>query len=121
MREILGKAKTIRELLSGTKYAVDYYQREYKWGAKQIQELVDDLTSRFLQDYEPQHERQVVANYGHYFLGFIIISKKDSQSFIVDGQQRLTSLTLLLICLNNLQLARGVDQVPVNELICSTH
>jgi hypothetical protein len=121
VREILGKAKTIRELLNGTKYAVDYYQREYKWGTKQIQELVDDLTSRFLQDYEPQHERQAVANYGHYFLGSIIISKKDSQSFIVDGQQRLTSLTLLLIYLNNLQRVRGRDYVPVNELICSTH
>lgn len=121
MREILGKAKTIRELLSGTKYAVDYYQREYKWGLKQIQELIEDLSARFLQDYELQHERSAVASYGHYFLGSIIISKKDSRSFIVDGQQRLTSLTLVLIYLNNLQRARGRDQVPINELICSMH
>jgi len=31
MREIRGNAKNIRELLSGAKYGVDYYQREYKW------------------------------------------------------------------------------------------
>lgn len=31
MKEILGKAKTIRELLGGTKYSIDYYQREYRW------------------------------------------------------------------------------------------
>ena len=32
MREILGKAKTVRELLKAMKYSVDYYQSEYKWG-----------------------------------------------------------------------------------------
>ena len=32
-----------------------------------------------------------MADYPHYFLGSIIISKKESASFIVDGQQRLTS------------------------------
>jgi hypothetical protein len=34
MREILGKAKTVRELLKGVKYSIDYYQRD-KWGEKQ--------------------------------------------------------------------------------------
>ena len=43
MREILGKAKTVRELLKGVKYSIDYYQREYKWHEKQIRERVDDL------------------------------------------------------------------------------
>jgi hypothetical protein len=43
MKEILGKAKTVRELLKGVKYSIDYYQREYKWHEKQIREHVDDL------------------------------------------------------------------------------
>ena len=43
MQEILGKAKTVRELLKGVKYSIDYYQREYKWETKQIRELIDDL------------------------------------------------------------------------------
>ena len=30
-REIDGKGHTIRELLAGRKYSIDYYQREYKW------------------------------------------------------------------------------------------
>lgn len=118
MREILGKAKTVRELLKGAKYSVDYYQREYKWQEKQIRELVDDLTDKFLEDYQPEHPRSKVADYPHYFLGSIIISKKDSASFIVDGQQRLTSLTLLLILLRNLQVDRS-SQVNVDELIFS--
>ena len=30
-REIDGKGRTIRDLLAGRKYSIDYYQREYKW------------------------------------------------------------------------------------------
>lgn len=118
MREILGKAKTIHELLSGTKYSIDYYQREYKWEEKQVRELIEDLTTRFLDDFDPHHERQAVEGYGHYFLGSIIISRKDNHSFIVDGQQRLTTLTLLLIYLHNLQRDRS-DVVKIDELIFS--
>ena len=118
MRKIDGKAKTVRELLKGVKYSIDYYQREYKWHDKQIRELVDDLSGKFLEDYQPGHERSKVADYPHYFLGSIIISEKESASFIVDGQQRLTSLTLLLILLRNLQKDR-VKKVNVDELIFS--
>jgi hypothetical protein len=118
VREILGKAKTVRELLKGVKYSVDYYQREYKWHDKQIRELVDDLSSKFLEEFEPTHPRGKVAEYPHYFLGSIIISKKDGVSYVVDGQQRLTSLTLLLMLLRNLQKDRPT-QVNVDELIFS--
>ena len=118
MREILGKAKTVRELLKGVKYSIDYYQREYKWKDKQIRELVDDLSDKFLEEHQPAHSRSKVADYPHYFLGSIIISKKDGTGYIVDGQQRLTSLTLLLILLRNLQRERE-KQVNVDELIFS--
>ena len=87
-REIDGKGKTVRELLAGRKYSIDYYQREYKWQTKQVAELIEDLSTKFLEHYEPGHERVAVAEYGHYFLGSIIISDKDSQKFIIDGQQR---------------------------------
>ena len=116
--EILGKAKTVRELLKGVKYSIDYYQREYKWQEKQIRELVDDLSNKFLEEYQPIHPRNKIANYPHYFLGSIIISKKDSASYIVDGQQRLTSLTLLLVLLRNLQKDHH-KKVNVDELIFS--
>lgn len=118
MREILGKAKTVRELLKGVKYSIDYYQREYKWQDKQIRELVDDLTGKFLEEYDPSHARNMVAEYPHYFLGSIIISKKESASYIVDGQQRLTSLSLLLILLRQLQQGHS-EQVNIDELIVS--
>ena len=118
MSEILGKAKTVRELLKGAKYAIDYYQRDYKWGTKQILELLNDLTNKFLEQYDPKHVRKDVEKYPHYFLGSIIISSKDAGKFIVDGQQRLTSLTLLFILLRNLQKERN-NKVNIDELIYS--
>jgi uncharacterized protein with ParB-like and HNH nuclease domain len=119
MREIRGDAKNIRGLLSGAKYSIDYYQREYKWDTKQVSELLDDLTSEFLEDYEEGHDPTQVETYGHYFLGSIIISDKDGRKFVIDGQQRLTTLTLLLIFLHNLQKDRD-DKVEISELIFST-
>src|SRR5437868_5845972 len=105
MKEIIGKARTVRELLDTKKYIIDYYQREYKWDTKHVVELINDLSSDFLDDYEEHHDRRAVEKYGHYFLGSVIISQTNAGSSIVDGQQRLTTLTLLLIYLNNLQKA----------------
>lgn len=117
-RSISGVAKTIAEVLANQKYAIDYYQREYKWESKQIAELVADLTAKFLEIFEPRHSRKDVAKYPGYFLGSIIISQKGSQPFVVDGQQRLTSLTLLLTYLRRLQQGRA-DVVDIDQLIFS--
>jgi len=117
-RTIDGKGKTIRELLTAKRYSIDYYQREYKWQTKQITELLDDLATKFLDSYKPEHERAAVERYGHYFLGSIIVSDKEGQKFIIDGQQRLTTLTLLLIHLHHL-LADNEHKGQIAELIFS--
>ena len=116
MQEIKGYDRSIQELLSGGSYGIDYYQREYKWGRKQLQELVDDLTGRFFDSYQPGDPPSKVAMYGHYFLGSIVVSQNGDTRYIVDGQQRLTSLSILLICLNNLQKERD-QQVSIQSLI----
>lgn len=103
MRQIDAKARSINDLLSKQSYQIDYYQREYRWEEKQVDELVDDLITAFLDDYQPNHTTQNVAGYGNYFLGPIIVSQRGADRFIVDGQQRLTTLTLLLIYLENLK------------------
>ncbi len=117
-RSIGAVAKTIAEVLEKKKYSIDYYQREYKWESKQVAELVADLTAKFLELYDPDHARKEVAKYPGYFLGSIIISQKGSQPFIVDGQQRLTSLTLVLTYLRRLQQGRE-DIVDIDQLIFS--
>lgn len=116
MRKIEGQARTIRDVLSGKRYSIDYYQREYRWHRKQVAELLEDLSEQFLDSYVETHERKKVAQYGHYFLGSIILSQRDSEVFIVDGQQRLTTLSLLLILLQLRQVDRP-DRVKLEELI----
>lgn len=71
MRKIEGHEKSLKGLLQNTKYSIHYYQREYAWQRKQVQELVDDLTDEFLTYYDPAHERSEVSNYGVYFMGSI--------------------------------------------------
>ncbi|MBU8934896.1 MAG: DUF262 domain-containing HNH endonuclease family protein [candidate division Zixibacteria bacterium] len=118
MKEIRGDAKNIRTLLGGSKFAIDYYQREYRWETKQVSEFLDDLGGKFLESHEAGNERGAVEHYGHYFLGSIIISDKKGQKFIIDGQQRLTTLTLLLIHIHR-QLEDEEQKGQVTDLIFS--
>ena len=118
VKTIDGRTRTARELLDKAKYAIDFYQREYAWQERQVRELIDDLTGKFLDSYEFGHSRREVEGYGHYFLGSIVISHKRGQRFVVDGQQRLTTLTLLLIHLHHLQGGRD-ERVEVQTLVYS--
>jgi len=118
MKRIDANSRTIRELLDAAKFSIDSYQREYAWKEKQIQELIDDLTGKFLDSYDVEHSRHEVAKYDPYFLGSIVISNKQDKRYIVDGQQRLTSLTLLLIFLHHRQKAEQ-DHTPILNLIFS--
>ena len=116
MKKIEGTPKTIRELFTGVKYTIHYYQREYQWQTKQIEELLDDLTEEFFEFYSNQDERGKVLEYGHYFMGSIVLTAEDNA--IIDGQQRLTSLTLLLIYLYH-QLEDEEERAEVLQLIYS--
>jgi len=118
IHRIDGRARTIRELLDGARYTIDSYQREYAWEGRQVQELVDDLTGKFLDSYRLGDDRRAVEHYGHYFLGSVVVSHKRSERYIVDGQQRLTTLTLLLIHLHQLSRDR-TDVDSVETLIFS--
>ena len=104
--------RSIQQVLDKQKYTVDYFQREYSWGKKHIEQLVSDLTSAFLSDYDPSHQRKDGIGYNSYYLGPFVLSKKDSVRSIIDGQQRLTSLTLFLIFLHNHQ---STLEIPEEE------
>lgn len=118
MKEIRGDAKNLRSLLGGAKFAIDYYQREYRWGTKQVTELIRDLNEKFGDSHVEDNDRSAVEQYNHYFLGSIIISDKDGQKFIIDGQQRLTTLTLLLIHIYK-QLPEDEQKSQLSNLIFS--
>lgn len=88
--------KSIRDLLTDRKadFLIPDYQRPYAWGEDECTTLWDDLFSFAFpnDDYE-----QFDKNSDEYFLGPIVTFKnKTSQMEIIDGQQRLTTIMLLL-------------------------
>lgn len=115
MTQITGNAIIVRTLFNN-RYTVQYYQREYNWERKQIEELMEDLTGEFLEFYQQGDTQRDVIRYGSYFLGPIILTNDNA---IIDGQQRLSSLTLLLIYLNNLQKNSTYPKVNIDNLIYS--
>ena len=116
MTSIDAKARNVRELLGGKKYTIDYFQREYRWRQKEIGELITDLTARFLSAWKSTHARSEVARYPAYFLGSVIVSGESGKSSVIDGQQRLTSLSILMIWVLH-GLAEEDDRKQLSDLI----
>ena len=117
MKKIEGSPKNLKQLLQNTKYSIHYYQREYMWQRKHIEELIDDLTSEFLEYYQSGDTRQAVADYGAYFMGSIVLAGRENA--IIDGQQRFSSLTLLLMYLNNRLKSVGQSYNMIETMIYS--
>ncbi|CEN87082.1 DUF262 domain-containing protein [Paraclostridium sordellii] len=113
MNGITGNPIEINDLFNN-RYTVQFYQREYNWGTKQIEELIYDLSNEFMNYHKEGDTQDEVEQYGNYFLGPIILTDKNE---IIDGQQRLSSLTLLLIYLNNLQKNIKSNLVNIDNLI----
>ena len=121
----IDKTETLTKILSHRRFTVDVFQREYRWGRKQIEQMISDFQGTFEQNYDPvKHDTpQEVENYGYYYMGCIICTG-GSPYKIIDGQQRLTSLTLLLIYLNNLQkeqATQGYRMVQFSDMIYDDH
>ena len=111
---------SINKLLKEQKFYIDYFQREYRWEEKHMKQLVEDLTSTFLRSFSKEHGRAEVANYRNYYLGPSVFSvdPDTNKKSIIDGQQRITSLTLFLIFLNHKQESVS-SKVSISELIFS--
>ena len=87
------------------------------WQRKHVEELIDDLTSEFLESYDEEDERRAVQDYGTYFMGSIVLAGRENA--IIDGQQRFSTLTLLLIYLNNRLKSIGNNYPMIEQMIFS--
>lgn len=88
-------------------FNIPSYQRPYSWKTEQTLELFEDLFG-FMQDVGGS-----IDEMPPYFLGSIVLIKSDAspQADVVDGQQRLTTLTILLSAIRSL-----VDVSHANEI-----
>ena len=99
--------QNIDKLFSNTTYYIDFYQRQYKWTEEPVKRLLDDVFYKFNEEYKKFKDLslpldQVISKYSWYYLNTYVTNNVDGKLYIVDGQQRLTSLTLILIKLKHL-------------------
>ena len=73
------------------KYTIPIYQRNYAWDEKQIVQLIDDIN-----DYIGVPKEQ------KYYIGSLVVYRRDDRKMeVIDGQQRLTTLFILMSVLKN--------------------
>lgn len=102
--KIESKDTDIESLLDGSYFHIPRFQRPYSWDDDNIMEFWNDV---------------VVNKSPEYFIGSMVVYKKAKQQFgVVDGQQRLTTITILLCVIRDyfLQLkcndyAEGIHQL----------
>lgn len=78
---------SLRENIFDTEfeYVIPLYQRAFAWEEKHLMQLIEDIDD--------------ITDNTNYYIGSLIVSRKGNRFEVVDGQQRLTSLYLLMSCL----------------------
>lgn len=104
----------------GKHYSLPYFQREYKWEARHFLELINDVQNTFLLHFDRKSGRKAVATYPPYFLGSIITAgTKDGKKPLIDGQQRVTSLFILLAFLKKYSVKSTATTLDLSGYIGS--
>jgi len=90
------------------------YQRPYAWTRVESEELFDDLWGFLEANPEPNpNDSRALEEASTYFLGSIVLIKEKDrpEATVVDGQQRLTTLTLLLACIRSTLNDKSAEQL----------
>lgn len=117
------KYKAIEEVFQ-VKYFIDFYQRDYTWSEDNVYALLEDTYHRFDLRYSDTSETTpdfIKKNYKWYYLNTYIINKQGDRTCIVDGQQRFSTLTLMLIKLYHFAKAKELSEARIDSiksLIC---
>ncbi len=84
---------SIKALFSSDDYIIPIYQRNYEWGEPQITQLIQDIVDYVVKTNETENKPK-------YYIGSLIAYERKSEGSVIyetiDGQQRLTTLTILL-------------------------
>lgn len=112
-------------------YSLDVYQRDYRWNDdkeyKIVTQLLIDIELRFENNIKINKRNQsadlsnilkdVEENFKPYFLNTIMLNEQSGNIYIVDGQQRLTTVLLLLIKLFHIGIDKGAAVLNVKKFI----
>jgi Protein of unknown function DUF262 len=102
--------QNVDSVFSYTVYFIDSYQREYQWTKEPVLRLLDDVLLKFKAQYARSSDlrpskKAVEAEYPWYYLNTYVTNFVGGR--VYDGQQRLTTLTLILIKLRHLAEKHG--------------
>ncbi|MBI3235323.1 MAG: DUF262 domain-containing protein [Bacteroidetes bacterium] len=107
MENIL-QLKTVKEL-TALSFFIPSYQRGYRWSVKEVEDLLNDVFEFRPKEVEGKNEKT------WYCLQPIVITKRDDSFYeVIDGQQRLTTIFLILHFLNQ-QYTKDFQE-PIFEL-----
>lgn len=106
------KDRSIKSLLiSGSQFSIPRFQREYSWDKKNYQEFIEDMISCLT-----IKDGQLEAN--NYFLGTMLFigdysetNESSRKILVVDGQQRITTITILFSALSDRFKEEGEDKL----------
>lgn len=103
------ESKIIDILSANKKYIIPSYQRPYSWEETHVEELLDDICDSFS------------VNNREYFIGTLICIKKDGFNYevyeVVDGQQRLTTLSLIFAKMKDLIIEKQGAREDLKKLV----
>ena len=100
MSRITFSVKSILDVLQNRSLKIPEYQRPYKWERRHIRNLFYDI------------REAIDSNKSEYRIGSIILHNKDADNVdIVDGQQRLISISLFLYCIDKYNLPEGAKNL----------
>jgi Protein of unknown function DUF262/Protein of unknown function (DUF1524) len=85
----------IAQLLKTKLLRVPVYQRSYSWDDEQVVAFWEDLRTSLL------------TGPGDYFMGTLVLATEGERSIVIDGQQRLATLSILLGCIRDVYSERG--------------
>lgn len=91
-------------------YQMPIYQRPYSWDKERVEQLWYDV----LEAYKNNADDKTIDP--NYFLGSVVVVKKSNNYEVVDGQQRLTTLTILFCTLRDLNLDLTQKNIISNSI-----
>ncbi len=111
------KELNIAELFNpDERYIIPIYQRNYAWGATEVEQLIQDIYDAALLNNETESEDKKKAK-SDYFIGSLVVHLRDNGSYeTIDGQQRHTTLSILLAVLKNSKVTPivNINQTAIN-------
>jgi len=110
--DIAPDKQNLDQVFSNTAYYIDFYQRDYRWTDDPVLRLLDDVFHKFGEQYARKSDLDaskeiIAAHYPWYYLNTYVTNVVEGRVYVVDGQQRLTTLSLILIKLHHLAKQHG--------------